>query len=250
MNYKLLLQYDGTDFHGWQIQEGRRTVQGELTQALSLIDGRSVNVHGSGRTDAGVHAEGQVASVEIQREITTTKLRAAINGNVGRDVRVIDVEIAPDDFHARYSALEKSYVYRVVNGPVISPFWCRYAHHDARPLNLEHMQQTAELFCGEHDWTAFSAAQSDVEDRVRTVTRVEIIERADERSHSALIEIRVSANGFLRYMVRAMAGTLMAVGRGELDQLAISDALQTGIRPAAAVTAPACGLTLISVRYE
>ena len=132
MNYKLLLQYDGTDFHGWQIQEGRRTVQGELTHALSLIEGRSVNVHGSGRTDAGVHAEGQVASVEIQREITATKLRAAINGNIGKDVRVLSCEAAQDDFHARYSALEKTYVYRIVNGPVISPFWYRYAHHDAR----------------------------------------------------------------------------------------------------------------------
>lgn len=250
MNYKLLLQYDGTDFHGWQIQEGRRTIQGELTHALSLIDGRSVNVHGSGRTDAGVHAEGQVASVELQREITTTKLRAAINGNIGRDVRVLAVEAVAGDFHARYSALEKTYVYRIVSGPVISPFWYRYAHHDARSLDLENMQQTAELFCGEHDWTAFSAAQSDVEDRVRTVTRVEILERADERSHGALIEIRVSANGFLRYMVRAMAGTLMAVGRGELDRDEISEALQTGIRPTAAVTASACGLTLLSVRYE
>ena len=246
MNYKLLLQYDGTDFHGWQIQEGRRTVQGELTHALSLIDGRNVNVHGSGRTDAGVHAEGQVASVEIQREITTAKLRAAINGNVGRDVRVIDVETVPDEFHARYSALEKTYVYRIVNGPVISPFWWRYAHHDARPLDLESMRDVGQMFCGEHDWTAFSAAQSDVEDRVRTVTRVEII----ERSHDALIEILVSANGFLRYMVRAMAGTLMAVGRGELDGNAIVTALSTGVRPVAAVTAPACGLTLVSVRYD
>jgi tRNA pseudouridine38-40 synthase len=250
VNYKLLLQYDGTDFHGWQIQEGRRTVQGELTQALSLIDGRSVNVHGSGRTDAGVHAEGQVASVEIQREITPTKLRAAINGNVGRDVRVINVETAPDDFHARYSALEKTYVYRVVNGPVISPFWWRYAHHDARPLDLESMKEVGELFCGEHDWTAFSAVQSDVEDRVRTVTRLEILERADERSHGSLLEIRVSAEGFLRYMVRAISGTLMAVGRGELDHEAINEALRTGIRPTAAVTAPACGLALVSVRYE
>ena len=250
MNYKLLLQYDGTDFHGWQIQEGRRTVQGELTQALSLIDGRGVNVHGSGRTDAGVHAEGQVASVEIQREITTAKLRAAINGNVGRDVRVIDVEIAPKDFHARYSALEKTYVYRIVNGPVISPFWWRYAHHDARPLDLESMRDVGQMFCGEHDWTAFSAAQSDVEDRVRTVTQLEISERPDDRSHGSLIEIRVSAEGFLRYMVRAIAGTLMAVGRGELDLDAIGEALRTGIRPTEAVTAPACGLTLVSVRYE
>src|SRR6185295_552205 len=205
MNYKLLLQYDGTEFHGWQIQGELRTVQGELTQALSLIVGRSVNVHGSGRTDAGVHAEGQVASVEIQREISTEKLRAAINANIGRDVRVLAVETVPDDFHARYSALEKTYVYRIVNGPVISPFWWRYAHHDARGLDRERMKDVGRLFCGEHDWTAFSAAQSDVEDRVRTVTRVDILDRPD-----SLIEIRVSANGFLRYMVRAIAGTLMA----------------------------------------
>jgi len=250
VNYKLLLQYDGTDFHGWQIQEGRRTVQGELTHALSLIEGRSVNVHGSGRTDAGVHAEGQVASVEVQREITAAKLRAAINGNIGRDVRVLSCEAVADDFHARYSAIEKTYVYRIVNGPVISPFWWRYAHHDARALDLESMKEAGKLFCGENDWTAFSAAQSDVEDRVRTVTQVVISERADDRSHGSLIEIRLSANGFLRYMVRAMAGTLMAVGRGELDRAAIAAALATGARPTAAVTAPACGLTLLSVRYQ
>jgi tRNA pseudouridine38-40 synthase len=250
VNYKLLLQYDGTDFHGWQIQEGHRTVQGELTRALSLVDGRSVSVHGSGRTDAGVHAEGQVASVEIEREITTDKLRAAINGNVGRDVRVLSVETAVDDFHARYSAVEKTYVYRIVNAPVISPFWWRYAHHDARPLDLEQMREGAELFCGRHDWTAFSAAQSDVEDRVRTVTEVEIVERADERSPGSLIEIRVSAEGFLRYMVRSMAGTLMALGRRELDCDAIGEALENLNRPLAAVTAPACGLTLLRVRYK
>ena len=250
MNYKLVLQYDGTDFHGWQIQGDLRTVQGELTQALSLIDGRSVNVHGSGRTDAGVHAEGQVASVEIQREITTEKLRNAINANIGRDVRVLSVETAPDTFHARYSALEKTYVYRIVNGHVISPFWWRYAHQEARPLDLDRMKKTAELFLGKHDWTAFSAAQSDVEDRVRTLTQVTISQHLAERSPSPLIEIRVSAEGFLRYMVRAIAGTLMAVGRGELDRDAIIAAVETGTRPTAAVTAPACGLTLLSVRYQ
>lgn len=250
MKYKLLIQYDGTDFHGWQIQEGLRTVQGELTSALSLIDGRSVSVHGSGRTDSGVHAEGQVASVEIQREITPTKLRAAINGNISRDVRVLTVETAAGDFHARYSALEKTYVYRIVNGPVMSPFWSRYAHHEARKLDLARMQHAAELFYGRHDWTAFSAAQSDVEDRVRTVTRVEILERADERSHCSLIEICVSADGFLRYMVRAIAGTLLAVGRDELNYDEIKEALEGGKRPLAAATAPACGLTLLSVRYE
>ena len=250
MNYKLLIQYDGTDFHGWQIQDDLRTVQGELTAALSLIDGRSVNVSGSGRTDAGVHAEGQVASVEIEREITPVKLRAAINGNIGRDVRVLLVETAADDFHARYSAVEKTYVYRVVNGPVISPFWWRYAHHEARKLDLARMRRAAELFYGRHDWTAFSAAQADVEDRVRIVTLVEILERADERSRSSMIEIRVSADGFLRYMVRAIAGTLLAAGRHEFDDDAIEESLERGKRPLAASTAPACGLTLLSVRYK
>jgi tRNA pseudouridine38-40 synthase len=249
MNYKLLLQYDGTDFHGWQIQGELRTVQGELTRALSLIDGREVIVHGSGRTDAGVHAEGQVASVEIQREISATKLRNAINGNVGKDLRVLQAEVVSSEFHARYSALGKTYVYRVVNGPVMSPFWARYAHHEARPLNLAQMTAAAELFLGRHDWTAFSAAQSDVEDRVRTITGLEITERTDERSHSTLIEIRVSADGFLRYMVRAIAGTLMCAGRGELDAATVRQAIETGVRPVTAATAPACGLTLLSVKY-
>jgi tRNA pseudouridine38-40 synthase len=250
MNYKLLLQYDGTDFHGWQIQNNLRTVQGELTSALALIDGRSVNVHGSGRTDAGVHAEGQVASVDIQRDISVEKLRNAINGNVGKDVRVLEAERVSDEFHARYSAVEKTYVYRIVNAPVISPFWSRYAHHEARKLDLERMQSGAQLFLGGHDWTAFSAVQSDVEDRVRTITALEIAEGFDDRAHSPLIEIRVTADGFLRYMVRAIAGTLMALGRSEIDDEAVNKALETGVRPLVAATAPACGLTLLSVRYS
>src|SRR5262249_5547148 len=126
----------------------------------------------------------------------------------------------------------------------------RYAHQEARPLDLDRMRETAELFPGKHDWTAFSAAQSDVEDRVRTVTQVDITEQNDERSQSPLLEIRVSAEGFLRYMVRTIAGALMAAGRGELDRDAIIAAVETGARPTAAVTAPACGLTLLSVRYQ
>src|SRR5437773_12235934 len=115
MNFKLTIQYDGTNFHGWQMQGELRTVQGVLTRALSLIDGREVIIHGSGRTDAGVHAEGQVASVQLRRDITGEKLRAAINGNVDKDVRVLDAQIVADEFHARYSAQGKTYVYRVIN---------------------------------------------------------------------------------------------------------------------------------------
>jgi tRNA pseudouridine38-40 synthase len=249
LNFKLTIQYDGTDFHGWQIQNGLRTVQGELTEALSLIERQQVMIHGSGRTDAGVHAEGQVASVQLQKEITPDKLRAAINGNVGKDVRVLAVETVEDRFHARYSAREKTYLYRIVNGPVMSPFWARFAHHDARPLNLESMRACAAVFLGEHDWTAFSASQSDAESRVRTIASLEVSERCDKRANARMIEIRASANGFLRYMARSIAGTLIAVGQGELTGEIASTALVTGDRSMAGATAPAKGLTLLEVSY-
>src|SRR5713101_1448923 len=196
MNFRLLLQYDGTDFHGWQMQSDLRTVQGELTRVLSLLDGRDVVVHGSGRTDSGVHAEGQVASVELQREFAPQRLRAAINGNLPDDVRVLFADIAPDDFHARYSARSKTYVYRVVSGQVISPFWSRYALFDARPLDLDRMRSCASLFLGEHDWTAFSAAQSDSGSRVRTISSVEINGGWDARGRCHLIRMTLTADGF------------------------------------------------------
>lgn len=249
MNFKLTLQYDGTDFHGWQIQPELRSVQGELTAALSLIDGRDVIVHGSGRTDAGVHAEGQVASVNLEREITPAKLRAAINGNVGKDLRVLEVDQVDDDFHARYSAKGKTYRYRIVNGPTISPFWLRYAHHEGRTLDLEAMEQSAKLFLGTHDWTAFSSINSETETRTRTIKDLTVAERFDERGRCRLIEITAGADGFLRYMVRSIAGTLMAVGRGEMDAGLVKTAIHGVDRSLVGATAPACGLTLISVCY-
>lgn len=250
MNFKLTLQYDGTDFCGWQMQGEERTVQGELTRVLSLLEGRAVQVHGSGRTDAGVHAEGQVASVQIRREISAEKLRAAINGNLERDLRVIRLEPASDDFHARYSARGKTYLYRIFNEQVVSPFWQRYALGEARRLDLSLMQEAARLFVGEHDWTAFSAAQSDAESRVRVVTNVSVTSRWDERGQGRMIEILASAEGFLRYMVRSIAGCLLAVGRGELEVEAVERAIRTGERNSAYATAPAHGLTLLRVEYD
>jgi tRNA pseudouridine38-40 synthase len=250
MNFRLFLQYDGTDFHGWQMQGELRTVQGELTRVLSLLDDREIIVHGSGRTDAGVHAEGQVANVQLQRPITPWKLRNAINGNVRGDVRVIFAGNAPDDFHARYSALSKTYVYRVVHGSVISPFWARYAHQEARSLDLERMRRCSSLFIGEHDWSAFSAAQSDVKSRVREILALDISNRWNNRGRCHLIEFTITANGFLRYMVRSIVGTLLAVGRGEIDEATVERAIQHGDRDLAGPTAPAHGLTLKSVQYE
>lgn len=251
MNFRLTLQYDGTEFHGWQMQDGRRTVQGELTRALEVLEaGEPVVVHGAGRTDAGVHAEAQVASVRLKRVWEGEKLRAAINGNLARDVRVVEAREVAEDFHARFSARGKTYCYRIFNARFQSPFWMRYALHEARDVNVEAMRQACKLFVGEHDWTAFSAAQSDVETRVRRVTRLEVSKRWDERGRAPLIEIHASAEGFLRYMVRSFAGTLLAVGRGEMNAETVARAIRTGERTLVAATAPAHGLTLVQVHYE
>jgi tRNA pseudouridine38-40 synthase len=250
MNYKLLIQYDGTDFHGWQVQGAERTVQGELQRVLSLIDGADVHVAGSGRTDAGVHAEGQTASFKIAKTFTPEKLRGAINGNLWRDVRVLNVEKVSDDFHARFSARGKTYVYRTINAPVISPFWVRYAHHETRPLDVARMLEASRFFLGEHDWTAFSSANSDSENKVRTVSALSVESVWDSRSNCSIIEFRITGNGFLRYMVRSIAGTLLEVGRGEKDSDIIQTAIVTGDRSLAGITAPAHGLTLVKVYYE
>jgi tRNA pseudouridine38-40 synthase len=162
---------------------------------------------------------------------------------------VLSATPAPDDFHARFDAKGKTYCYRVFNEGFISPFWSRYALHEARPLDLNRMREAARLFPGEHDWTAFSAAQSDVKTRVRNVTALEVSGHACARGRGRLVEIRASAEGFLRYMVRSIAGTLLAAGRGELDDDSIRRAIETGRRPHAAVTAPAHGLALVEVHY-
>ena len=251
MNYRLLIQYDGTDFHGWQIQAKGRTVQGEIQKVLTMLDGNSpVGVNASGRTDAGVHAEGQVVNAHLKREFEPARLRGALNGNLPRDVRVLKADIVPDDFHARFSATGKTYVYRVLNHSVASPFWARYALHDAREFDLARMKAAAKLFVGVHDWTAFSAANSDANERVRNLTELEIKINFDSRANADLIEFRVSAEGFLRYMVRSIVGTLLAVGRGEMTSEQVLRAIETGERSLAGATAAAHGLTLLKVRYD
>lgn len=251
MNFKLHIQFDGTDFHGWQVQGKLRTVQGELERVLTLLNGEErVYVHGSGRTDAGVHAEGFVANVTMTKSFTPERLLKAINGNLWADVRVLKVEKVADDFHARFSAKGKNYLYRVVNAPYISPFWSRYALLEARPLDVGKMNETARLFLGEHDWTAFSAANAEVEHRVRTITDFTVESKWDNRGNAAMIEFKISGNGFLRYMVRSIVGTMLEVGRGEKDSDTIQTAIITGDRSLAGMTSPAHGLTLMKVHYE
>ena len=190
-----------------------------------------------------------MANVSLNRAFTPDKLRSAINGNLWRDIRIMKVEKAPPEFHARFSAKRKTYVYRIVNAPVMSPFSRRFAHHEYKPLDLDRMIRAARLFLGEHDWTAFASAQSDGESRIRTIFDFTIDSHWDNRASANVLEFQISANGFLRYMVRSIIGTIIEVGRGEKDSDTIQTAIVTGDRSLAGKTAPAHGLSLLKVEY-
>ncbi len=242
-NFKITIAYDGTAYHGWQMQSRGRTIQGELTRALSLLDDARVTVHGAGRTDAGVHALGQVASFFLKREFDQIKLREAINGNLDRDIRVVSVETADESFNARFSARSKSYRYLIRVGPVASPFEYRYVYHNRDQLDLPSMQSAASVLLGNHDFSAFTVSGSEAESHVRTLTRLDVAEQ------DGLISIEAEAEGFLRYMVRTIAGTLMEAGRGRIDAAHVARILEGRSRVEACPTAPAAGLTLLRVDY-
>ena len=242
-NCKIIVYYDGTNYHGWQIQSNGRTVQGELTRALSILDHRPVTVYGAGRTDAGVHAEGQIANFFLERDFEPRWLRDAINGNLDRDIRVLEAVPVFDGFNARYSARQKTYRYRIWTAEVVSPFVYRYVHHYRAGLDVDEMGRAAVPLIGRHDFTAFTVASSDAEDHVRTLIRVNIERDADE------ILIVVAADGFLRYMVRTIVGTLMEVGRGKRTAASVAAALESLDRANAGPSAPANGLTLVRVDY-
>lgn len=242
-NAKAIIQYDGTNYQGWQIQATGRTIQGELTRVVSLLDHRHVNIHGAGRTDSGVHALGQVASFAIERDVTPRWLRDAINGNLDRDIRVREVELVTTEFHARLSAKQKTYEYRIWTGAVVSPFAYRYVYHCRASLNVDAMRRAADALTGEHDFSAFTGIGSLVESTVRTLKHLSI-EPAEE-----MLVVTAQANGFLRYMVRTIVGTLLEVGRGDRTVESVAECLASRDRGLAGQTAPACGLTLMRVDY-
>lgn len=242
-NFKITIQYDGTNYHGWQIQSNGRTVQGELTRALSILNHRPVTVYGAGRTDAGVHAEGQVANFFVERDFDLRELRNAINGNLDRDIRVLEVMPASDSFNARHSARQKTYRYRIWTGDVVSPFVYRYVHRYRSGLNIEEMQRAGASLVGTHDFSAFTVANSEAEDHVRTLINLDIEEAANE------VSIIASADGFLRYMVRTIVGTLIEVGSGKRTAASVTPTLESCDRSNAGPSAPANGLTLVRVDY-
>ena len=243
---RILLAYDGADFHGWQRQPDVPTIQGWLQRVLTEIEGRPVSVDGSGRTDAGVHALAQVAAFNLDNPIPVVNLRRAMNRLLPAAIRVLSTEQAPADFHPRYQARWKTYEYRIFRGEVCSPFERRYVCHYPYPLDADRMAALAPLLEGEHDFSAFAATdESDREDescvRVISLSRVEA---AGDR-----LTYRVRGSGFLKHMVRNIVGTLFEVGKGNLDEAGLRALLTPGPKARAGPTAAPQGLFLVSVEY-
>ena len=244
---KLILQYDGTDYVGWQRQAEGASIQGLLEDALHPIEGAGVNVHGAGRTDAGVHALGQVASVRLTASMDAVTLARALNAVLPLDVRVARAEAMPDDFHARFSSSGKVYDYRLVNAPFASPFVRRYVWHVIPPLNIEAMREAALTLVGEHDFAAFQGTGSDVHTSVRTVRRIDWL--GSGGAEDPLV-MQIEGDGFLRHMVRSIAGTLVEIGLGRWTPRDMAAILASKERARAGTTAPAAGLVLREVLYS
>ena len=243
---KIIVSYDGSDYHGWQVQPGLPTIQGALELAISAIEGGAVQVAGSGRTDAGVHALAQVAAFSIENPIPVDNLRRAMNRVLPRDIRVLSVEEAALDFHPRFQAKRKTYEYRIFRGEICSPFERRYVCHHPYPLAVEEMIALAPMLEGEHDFTAFAASDDRDEleaSKVRTIycTRLEL---AGDR-----LMYRVTGSGFLKHMVRNIVGVLLEAGKGNVDRAGLLARLEPGCEIPPGPAAPARVLFLMSVEY-
>jgi len=243
---KITLQYDGTHYVGWQRQAAGTSIQGLLEDALEPMAGTHVTVHGAGRTDAGVHALAQVASTSFPGPHESSVVARALNAVLPADVRVLSVEDVAADFHARFFAVGKTYEYRIVNAPIVSPFLVRYAWHITHPLDIGAMQSAAAHLIGTHDFAAFQGAGSDVASSERTIHAVEW---EYGRAHDVPLVIRVRGDGFLRHMVRNIIGTLVEVGVGRWPPERIIEILASRDRSQAGATAPAQGLFLVAVEY-
>lgn len=245
---KLTVAYDGTGFHGFQRQPGVPTVQAALEDALARVAGHPVTVVGAGRTDAGVHAAGQVVHCVIEGSIPTERVPTALNSLLPPDVVVYAAEEVPESFHARKSATAKVYRYSILEAPFAWPFIRRYVLHEPAGLDVEAMRAGAAHLVGRHDFAAFQAAGRPVRDTVRTVRRLDVSEQA--MPWGRIVHVTVEADGFLYHMVRNIAGTLLEVGRRRRPPEWVGEVLRARRRELAGATAPAHGLTLLEVRYE
>ncbi len=243
-NIRLILEYDGTRYHGWQRQKNALTIQEVVETALAKLTGEPVRLLGSGRTDAGVHAWGQVANFHTSSHIPLKAFYAGLNSFLPRDIVVLDAAEAPPDFHARKSARSKTYEYRILNRTAPSPLNRRYSWVVHEPLNLAAMAQAAAVLPGEHDFSAFRASGGSPGHAIRKVSAA-----AWQQEEAGRLRFTITANGFLRGMVRSLVGTMVDIGRDKRPPEDLAGLLLSGERTAAGPTAPAQGLFLVEVVY-
>jgi tRNA pseudouridine38-40 synthase len=248
-NLKLTLAYDGHDLAGWQVQPGRPTVQGILVSAIEHLTGEKTLPQGSGRTDAGVHALAQVASVRIQSPIPASNLRKALNDTLPESIRILNVEEAAPDFHARKSARAKTYRYRIYREEICPPFLARYVYHHPYPLEEEAMIQSADEVLGEHDFTSFAAVDPERNRENLPLSNIRTIYASQWQREGPELMYTVRGNGFLHHMVRNLVGTFLMIGKGSLTRQDLKRILEARNRSAAAATAPGSGLFLVGVEY-
>jgi tRNA pseudouridine38-40 synthase len=248
-NLKITLAYDGFDFYGWQVQPGLTTVQGLLSDAIERVTGERTLPQGSGRTDAGVHALTQVASCVIESPIPAANLVIALNDILPPSVRVLAIEEATPDFHARASAKAKTYRYRIWRGTICPPFLARYVYHHPYPLDENAMDEAACVVVGEHDFTSFAAVDPERGREMNAVSNLRTVFFSSWLQEGEELVYNVRGNGFLHHMVRNLVGTFLLVGKGTLSASDIDRILQTKSRSAAGPTAPAHGLYLVNVEY-
>ncbi len=248
-NLKLTLAYDGHDFAGWQVQPDRASIQGTLMSAIEHLTGESALPQGSGRTDAGVHALAQVASLKIESPIPTANLRVALNDILPLSIRVLSVEEVPGDFHARKSARAKTYLYRLHRGEICPPFLARYVYHHPYPLDEARMIAAAAIVAGEHDFTSFAAVDPEAKKEGVPMNNVRTIYSSEWKREGDELIYTVRGNGFLHHMVRNLVGVFLMIGKRNLDAGDLRHILESRDRSAAAATAPPSGLFLVSVEY-
>lgn len=243
-NYKLTIQYDGGRYKGWQrLGNTENTIQGKIENVLSEMVGKKVEIIGSSRTDAGVHALAQIANFKISENLSEAKIKKYLNKFLPQDISIVDVEIVPDRFHARYNTKDKTYLYKIWNEEHVHPFMRKYSLHVPKKLSLAKMEQAAKYFLGSHDFTAFSNAKAKKKSMVREINSITI------EKNEGFIEIRVRGDGFLYNMVRKMVGTIIQVGLGDLEPENVPAIIESKERSQADSIADASGLYLEKINF-
>ncbi len=243
-NIKLIIEYDGTNYSGWQNQENAITIQETIEKSIGQVTGEIVRLIGSGRTDGGVHAFGQVANFLTNSTIPGEKFKTVLNNVLPQDIAIVDSTEVDIDFHSRFSAKRKRYRYIIYNGKMPSPIYRNYSLHYKYDLNIDRMKEAAEHLIGQHDFESFMNKGSIVKDTIRTIYEINIVRKGD------FIEITIEGNSFLKYMVRNIVGTLIVIGNKRKNPEDILEILEAKNRECACKTAAACGLFLVKVYYD